>query len=138
MERKKITIVGKIAEIIDSYTIAINVGRKNGVKEGMEFHVKGVKVISDPETGKTLGSYKYNKVRVEVDRVEENYSIASTPTYPTYYSRGIVSGLVAGVENVMGSTTRNVVTSEKIGVDKNVYVGDEVVGIESDVKDASE
>ncbi|GAI38185.1 unnamed protein product, partial [marine sediment metagenome] len=71
-------LVGKVANILGDYELAINMGRNSGVKLGMEFAVLGKRSITDPDTRKTLGTYKYDKVRVRVTQVEENFSVAST------------------------------------------------------------
>jgi hypothetical protein len=73
-------LAGKVAEILGDYELAINIGRNSGVKRGMEFAVLGDKSINDPDSHKKLGTYKYEKVMVRVNQVEDNYSIASTMT----------------------------------------------------------
>ncbi len=75
-ERK--LLKGKVASILGDYELAINLGKNAGVKLGMEFAVIGEKLITDPDSGKSLGSYKYDKVKVEVKQVEDKFSIAST------------------------------------------------------------
>ncbi len=75
-ERK--LLVGKVADILGDYELAINMGKNSGVKPGTEFAVLGKKSITDPDSHKTLGTYKYDKVRVRVSRVEDNFSVAST------------------------------------------------------------
>jgi len=75
-ERK--LLVGKVANILGDYELAINIGKNSGVKQGMEFAVLGKKLITDPDSHKTLGSFKYDKIRVRVTQVEDNFSLAST------------------------------------------------------------
>lgn len=75
-ERK--LLVGKVADILGEYELAINIGKNSGVKQGMEFAVLGKKLITDPDSHKTLGTYNYDKLRVRVTQVEDNYSVAST------------------------------------------------------------
>lgn len=76
--QQKRLLVGKVADILSDYELAINIGKNSGVKLGMQFAVLGDKSITDPDTGKKLGTYKYDKVRIRVTQVEDNFSVAST------------------------------------------------------------
>ncbi len=69
---------GKVAAILSDYELAISMGRNRGVKLGMEFAVLGDAGIFDPDGGETLGRYYYDKVRVQIQQVEENYSVATS------------------------------------------------------------
>ena len=73
-------IKGKIARVLNSREIAINIGLDAGVRSGMLFDVLDPKGedISDPETGEVLGSVDRPKVRVKITDVKEKLSIAST------------------------------------------------------------
>ena len=75
-----IQIRGKVAEILTSREVAINVGEDDGVALGMIFdilHDKGLD-IRDPTTGEVLGDVKRSKVRVKVTHVQDRLSVAST------------------------------------------------------------
>src|SRR6266704_2575452 len=73
-------IRGKVARILNSRELAINVGSSDGVVEGMYFDVLDPKGedIKDPDTGQVLGSLERPKVRVRVVKVQEHLSVAST------------------------------------------------------------
>jgi hypothetical protein len=73
-------IRGKVARILNSREIVINLGISNGVREGMYFDVMDPsgEDITDPDTGEILGSIERPKVRVKVTQVHEKLSIAST------------------------------------------------------------
>ena len=73
-------IRGKVARILNSRELALNIGTKDGVKLGMKFDVMDTKGenIEDPETGEVLGSLERPKVRVEINRIEERLSVART------------------------------------------------------------
>ena len=73
-------IRGKVAQILNSREIAINVGSTDGVVVGMYFDVIDPKGedIKDPDTDEVLGSIDRPKVRVRVTRVKERLSVAST------------------------------------------------------------
>lgn len=73
-------IRGKVARVLNSREIAINVGSEKGVDVGMHFDVLDPKYenIRDPDTNELLGSVERPKVRVQVIKVQEKLSIAST------------------------------------------------------------
>ena len=71
---------GKVARILNSREIVINVGSNSGVTVGMRFEVmdpKGEDVL-DPDTRELLGSVERPKVRVKICKVQERLSVAST------------------------------------------------------------
>lgn len=73
-------IRGKVARILNSREIAINVGAKHGVVAGMFFDILDPKGedIRDPDTLEVLGSIDRPKVRVQVTGVQDSLSVAST------------------------------------------------------------
>ncbi|MCK4636305.1 MAG: hypothetical protein KAT49_00330 [Methanomicrobia archaeon] len=76
-------IEGKVAEIIDLYTIVINRGRKHGVEEDMRFVIyEPGDIIEDPDTSKPLGNFEHIKAKVKVTYAREKFSTAET--YITY------------------------------------------------------
>lgn len=73
-------IEGQVAEILDKYTLATNVGEEDGVEEGMKFEVyEEGPVITDPETGEELGQPETVKITLVVREVKERMSIMETP-----------------------------------------------------------
>ena len=78
-----IGIEGKIAEIIDVYTVVINQGHEHSVEEDMRFVIYDPgEEINDPNTGESLGKFEYVKAKVKVVNVQEKFSTAKT--YETY------------------------------------------------------
>ena len=76
-------IEGKVAKIIDVYTVVINRGRANGVEDGMRFIIyeQGGE-ITDPDTGELLGRFENIKRKIKVVNVSEKISTAmSDETY---------------------------------------------------------
>ena len=73
-------IRGKVARILNSREVALNIGREQGVKPGMFLEILSPKgfEIPDPDTGEILGSVALPKVRVKITRIEDNVSVAST------------------------------------------------------------
>lgn len=73
-------IRGKVARILNSREIAINVGWDDGVDRGMYFDVmdQNHEEIRDPDTQEVLGSIQRPKIRVKITMVQEKLSLAST------------------------------------------------------------
>ena len=93
-------IRGKVAQILNTRELVINLGSNDGITPGMYFDVMNPKGmdIEDPDTGDILGSIERPKVRVKVSRVETKLSIAST-----YKSRKINIGGKGG-GHILGSS----------------------------------
>ena len=72
-------IRGKVARVLNSHEVAINVGSQCGVAVGMDFDiVDETEEIRDPDTNQVLGFIGRPKVRVKVIRVQERLSLATT------------------------------------------------------------
>ena len=73
-------IRGKVARVLNTREIAINVGTANGVTVGMYFDVidSHYQDITDPDTNEMLGSIEYPKVRVKIIHVQEKLALATT------------------------------------------------------------
>ena len=73
-------IRGKVARVLNTREIAINVGVEDGVTVGMYFDVMDLQYedIRDPDTDEVLGSIERPKVRVKIIYVQENLSLATT------------------------------------------------------------
>lgn len=73
-------IRGKVARVLSSRDVAINVGSNEGVQVGMIFKIlstEGSEII-DPDTREILGSVELVKIRVKVTAVQERIAVAST------------------------------------------------------------
>lgn len=73
-------IRGKVAQVLNSREIAVNIGADHGVRLGMQFDVvdpKGEDIV-DPDSGEVLGSLERPKVRVKIVSVQDRLSVAST------------------------------------------------------------
>ena len=97
-------IRGRIAKILNSREVAINIGTSNGVTIGMYFDVmdQDHESIIDPDTGKSLGSLERPKVRVKVESVQDRFSVAST-----YKARKVNVGGSPGIAEIMSSGLSN-------------------------------
>ncbi len=77
---EKEPIRGKVARVLNSRELAINLGTKQGVELGMYFDILDPKSqeIRDPDSNEVLGSVERPKVRVKVEKVQDKVCIAST------------------------------------------------------------
>lgn len=73
-------IKGKVARILNSRQLALNIGEHAGVTVGMVFNVLDPKGenITDPDTDEILGSLNRPKVKVKVIHVDTLFSVAET------------------------------------------------------------
>ena len=73
-------IRAKVAKVLNSREIALNVGREHGVDIDMQFDVLDSRTdqIKDPDTGEVIGALNRPKVRVKVTVVGERFSVART------------------------------------------------------------
>lgn len=73
-------IRGKVAWVLNSRELVINIGSEHGVTVGMYFdvlfHQSGE--IRDPDTDEVLGSVDRTKVSVRVTEVQKKLAVAST------------------------------------------------------------
>ena len=76
------TIRGHVAKVLSSRDLVLNIGIKDGVKVGMEFHVVDEVVAEDPKSGKRLTPIKITKARVMAKEVVEDACVASTYRVP--------------------------------------------------------
>jgi hypothetical protein len=73
-------IRGRIAKVLNSRELALNIGTDDGVRVGMLFDVlnpKGEDIV-DPDTGDVLGSLARPKVRIKIISVQSKLSVGST------------------------------------------------------------
>lgn len=73
-------IRGKVARILNSRELALNIGSDHGVEFNMLFDVldTGSDKILDPDTGEIIGSVYRPKVRVKIIEIQNKISVAST------------------------------------------------------------
>jgi hypothetical protein len=80
-------INGKVAKILNSRELVINIGSESGVSEGMIFNVldPSGEDIRDPDTGRVLGSLRRTKLQVKVTVVYSNMAVAMTFKRTTHH-----------------------------------------------------
>ena len=70
-------IRGKVAQILSSRELVMNVGIVDGVTVGMHFNVVKITEIEDPDTSKVLGKVERPKISLQVTEVQDKLSAAS-------------------------------------------------------------
>ena len=87
-------IRGKVARVLNSREVALNIGSADGVAVGMYFDVMDAEGenITDPDTGETLGSIQRAKVRVRTIHVQEKLSLAATYRQRRVNTGGMLPG----------------------------------------------
>jgi len=85
-------IEGKVAKVISDDEIIINIGSKDGVKEGDRFLVYQLgEEIKDPDTDKILDTLEVVKGRVKIIHAQSNISTGITDEYE-HKTRKIIRG----------------------------------------------
>ena len=71
-------IEGKVAKILDEFTLIINVGSAQGVSAGMRFiiYATGDEIV-DPDSGESLGKWEVVKGLLVASHVQEKLSICA-------------------------------------------------------------
>lgn len=79
-------VEGKVAQILNSRELVVNIGTADGVREGMIFAVLGPEPleVEDPDSGEVLDTVDREKVRVKAIEVRPTITICAT--YRTYSS----------------------------------------------------
>jgi hypothetical protein len=140
-------IEGKVARILDEYSIVINVGRNNGVVNGMVFavFVQSNEEVKDPDSGEVLGKLENIKEHVFVAHVQDKFStcVAGEKDAPCGEHESHEAQTLSGAMMAESMTARpgnsrisneklNVNTSEITGVPQlsPISVGDMVRAVE--------
>jgi hypothetical protein len=95
---------GKIARILDEFTVVLNIGSRHGVKEGQVYLIyEEGEPIPDPDNpSETLGTLEIPKGRVKVTNVQENISLAKSDLWREVRSEPF--GSLAVLANLYGHT----------------------------------
>jgi hypothetical protein len=107
-------LTGKVAAILNSRELAINIGMNAGVEVDMVFKVLGEAKLSDPDTNEQLGSIRYEKGKVKIVTVEEKFSTARTfETYVTNIGGVGTVGDISTSFNLITEASRNILSPQK-------------------------
>lgn len=129
---------GKIAEVLNPYTVLINRGLYEGVSRGAIFAVLDETPIPvlDPETKEQIGQRHQEKIRVKVTSVDDHFCTAETYRRVTTGGQGFSVGVTLPEALQSRRIVREAITSDAPGFTKpqkevTVSVGDAVRLIES-------
>lgn len=112
-------IRGKIAGLITSNRVALNIGSEAGVKVGMRFQILSTPIgIKDPDSGEKIGTVTISKGKVSVYEVGPKYSLAET-----YATVGVVTSIPSFLRGPKIEGL-NVDPSDLLESDEPVRVGD--------------
>lgn len=107
-------LTGKVAAILNSRELAINIGMNAGVEVDMVFKVLGEAKLSDPDTNEQLGSIRYEKGKVKIVTVEEKFSTARTfETYVTNIGGVGTVGDISTSFNLITEASWNILSPQK-------------------------
>ena len=123
-------IEGKVAKILDEYSIVINIGRNHGVVDGMVFAVfiQSDEEVKDPDSSEVLGKLENIKEHVFVAHVQDKFStcVAGEKGSPCeeHESHGAqtLSGAMMA-ESMPGSSGSNKLSSERLNVNTSQISG---------------
>ena len=76
---------GRVAAVLNTRELAINIGSQAGVLIGMKFRVlEPEESVCDPDTQEIIGYVQREKIRVKVVELQEKLAVGRTyETYPT-------------------------------------------------------
>ncbi len=80
MSTEQNQVLGKVAQILNEREVAINLGKRDGVTQGMKFSIlaQTPQLIYDPDTNELLDEIDRVKVEVEAKEVRARITICST------------------------------------------------------------
>jgi hypothetical protein len=123
-------IEGKVARILDEYSIVINVGRNNGVVNGMVFavFVQSDEEVKDPDSGKALGKLENIKEHVFVAHVQDKFStcVAGEKDTPCGEHESLGAQTLSGAMMAESMTARpgnSSISNEKLNVNTSQITG---------------
>ncbi len=123
------TIEGKVAKILDEYSIVINVGRNDGVTEGMVFVVftQSSDEIKDPDSGETLGTLENVKDYVSAVHIQDKFATCVAKEVKRIPEEGESSGAQtlsgAMMAESMSARPGGKIRTEKLNVNTSLIAG---------------
>ncbi len=123
-------IEGKVAKILDEYSIVINVGRNDGVTEGMVFVIltQSGNEIKDPDSGETLGTLENVKDYVSVAHIQDKFATCVAKELKKINKEGEISGsqTLRGAmmaESMSARPEGSKISTEKLNVNTSQITG---------------
>ncbi len=123
-------IEGKVAKILDEYSIVINVGRNNGAVNGMVFavFVQSDEEVKDPDSGEVLGKLENIKEHVFVAHLQDKFAtcVAGEKDVPCgeheSHSAQTLSGAMMA-ESMTARPENSKISNEKLNVNTSQITG---------------
>ncbi len=122
-------IEGKVAKILDEYSIVINVGRNDGVTEGMVFVVftQSSDEIKDPDSGETLGTLENVKDYVSAVHIQDKFATCVAKEVKRIPEEGESSGAQtlsgAMMAESMSASPGGKIRTERLTVNTSLIAG---------------
>jgi hypothetical protein len=116
-----------VVRILDEYSLIINGGFENDIKEGDYFQIysEGVSIYDPEDPSKLLGKFNNIKATVVAEQVQENLTICKSRT--TFKNIPTVSAIIEGMGTITTQSTLSVDPSQINPIDfgdKMIRVGD--------------
>jgi hypothetical protein len=114
-------IKGKITNILDAYTVILNIGQKQNVSVGMIFKIIAKVIeVKDPDSQELLGTMELEKDRVKIVQVMEKFSMAQT-----------FESVLAPISPTLSfsQVMQRRLDTEAQEIDRTVRVGDQVIQV---------
>lgn len=98
-----IEVQAKVAEVLSSREVALNVGIKSGVQLDSRVVIWRTIQVRDPDTKERLGEVKLEKLHLRVREVSDRFCIAITLPRTTFNGGGWFHGGAATIRMASGS-----------------------------------
>lgn len=136
-------VVGKVIKILDSYRVVINLG-KDKVQKGQKFIIYDEgEEVTDPDTKTSLGKIEILKAKVEIEHVQDKFSIAvsegrtvtkrvSTPAWQSAWQYYWASSMFPSTSEIVSEEVRDPLplgSGDLPQIDRTIRVGDRVRAI---------
>ena len=72
-----IELAAKVANILDSRRVSLNVGKTDGVSQGNRVMLWRTVEVTDPDSNEVLGSVRLEKLALEIESVEPRFAVAT-------------------------------------------------------------
>ncbi len=123
-------IEGKVARILDEYSVIINVGRNNGVTGDMVFAVftQSEDEIKDPDSGESLGKLENVKDYVTATHIQDKFTVCIAQETKNMHKEGEASGTqtLSGAmmaESMSARPGGSKISTEKLNVNVSQITG---------------
>lgn len=110
-----------VAEVLDPYRVALNVGADQGVTESSDVTIWRIVEVRDPLTGEDLGGVRLDNLKMRVTMVAPRYSVASVAHSNVFSTNWSFLGPRKRIATSTSKTNEDTVTIN-VGDEATVYV----------------